>query len=174
MWRGVDVDDPASVALFARAGTAMVTAAQQQAVVLSDGYVAAYTSVTLGRRVSPVGVTAGPLLGRTTAGRPIGEVLTRAAITARVTRAAGGKTADMRQAGTNLLNRRLGTEIQETARGGLYEAMDASPHVSRFAVITGPTRCPTCASIAAQGPRAVGSQVKFHDHCRCILQPVVA
>lgn len=170
-WAVTNVDDPRSVGRFAMAGAATVAAAQRTAVMMSSGYVGDFVSAETGVRAAPLLVDAERWAGRTLEGVPLGEVMTRAAIVTRVARVQRSPYSEV--TGRALLVRRVRTELVGTARAALDAGMLESPAVERFEISTSAACCQVCSSLAAHGPRHVGTDVHFHDHCRCTLQPVV-
>lgn len=172
-WANVDISDPNSVRRFAAQGTAIVSHAQRQAVSAAQDFLAAFLAAELDIAPPNIDVAAEALIGHTLAGRELGEVMTRAAIYARVQRTLGASLGRARAAGANLLIRRVRTELVETSRSALLQGMTASRHVDRYEVVTATGRCPLCAGIAAQGPRATDTRPHFHDHCRCSLRPAL-
>lgn len=169
-WQYVDIDNPNSVRYFAAQGTAIVSQGQRQAIASAAVYLGAFIAAE--RDIAPptIDIDGDALVGRTLAGRQIGEVMTRAAIYARVQRNLGNSLPRARQAAALLLVRRVRTELVDTSRSALLDGM-TNADVTTYTVVTSLGRCEWCAAIAASGPRATNTRPRFHDHCRCTLQP---
>lgn len=170
-WATTNVDDPTSVSRFAAIGAATVSAGQRAAVTMSERYLGDFVESETGTRPAAVLLDADRWVGVTLEGIALGMVMTRAAIVTRVARAQRSPYSE--SAGPALLTRRVRSELVGTARSSADAAMVESPAVDRFEIATSATCCGVCSHIAAEGERRLGTQVQFHDHCRCTLQPVL-
>lgn len=173
-WADVDIDDPRSVSRFAAVGAAIVTSAQRQAAAAGVTFVAGFVAAELSLELEVLAIDVAAIAGHTLEGRQLGEVMTRAAIVARVQRRLGASRPKAYQSAGHLLVRRIRTEVVEANRSAVLAGMTASPRVDHYEVVSAAGRCRICAGLAAGAPRTTNDRPRFHDHCRCTLRPVFA
>lgn len=145
--------------------------AQELAVSLSSGYVAAYTASELN------GAVAAPPALEVDEHAPqldhLAAQMSGAIITLRAALAAGRPPAEAARMGLNVAMRTTSTQLLTTARSALSGAMVVDERIVGFRRVTSGNACGACLAAATGAIQPSSTTMPAHPHCRCIKEPVV-
>lgn len=173
LWEQNDGLDDRTAERFVQSVAPLDRAAQRQAVVLTDAYLASYLSAELGRRIPPRGLDAdqfsGPAVRSGVDGsdlwfRPV--VTTRAAITR------GRDYADARAEGRARSIATARTNVALAARAASREILSTTEEVTGYRRVTSGKSCALCVSATAKTYRS-SELLPIHSSCDCVTEPVV-
>lgn len=171
LWPGIEDFDAARGAFPSLAAQA-VARAQREAVRLTAGYLTAYLSSELGRRVRTVSVDAAPYLVSRD-GRDLADALQSPLIGT----LAALRTTPPAQAlklGLNRALRMAGTDFDAAHRAALADLMESDDRVEGWQRAVRGT-CGAClGDIAVEvSVRLPSIPLQVHPYCKCVTQPVV-
>lgn len=173
-WRLIDwLDLDRSFAEFLAAAGETVALSQREAVRLTDAYLAAYLSSELGEAVPPQGLDPASFAGRTRDGRPVARVLTGALFAVKLAILQRRPREQALASGLAHTVRTVRTEVMESSRSALAEAIAREPRVRGWRRVTAGRPCGACLGLAG-GLRRTDRGLDVHPSCRCTAEPVLA
>lgn len=173
LWTLVEGDLEGSFASWLARTDRLTSAAQANAVTLSDAYAAAYAGAELGEAVAPIGIDAAVFAGRTLDGRPLRAQLASALIAVK-SALAGGRTFEAASAtGRARALRTVSAELDGAADRALDVALDRQPSIRGWRRVSSARACGACLGSVTGAIQKTDSVLLRHPHCRCTKEPVV-
>lgn len=169
-WRDLmpqDLDGDAWIAATA----ASVAGAQTEAIRATAGYVAAFLSLELGRRVQAPPLDTRLYAGLSRDGRPLEEALQSPLVGTKVALKDGQELSDALDVGLQRARRATAFNVDQAARQALLDTIDADPRFDGWQRAVRGT-CGACLA-AASGPDG-GLRFEVHDGCQCVSEPIVS
>lgn len=171
-WQVSLADLEATAENFLGAASTAVADAQLRATRLTAGYLTAFVSSELGRRVPLVSVDARAYAGRARDGRPLAEAYDTARIGTLVALRDGRPNDEALNAGRARALLATGLDVMQAARQSLQDALIAHPRVEGYRRAVSGT-CGACVA-ASEGVHPTGSTFHVHPGCQCVPEPVVS
>lgn len=145
-----------------------VAAAQTEAVRVTAGYLTAYISSELGRRVPVIRIDSRAYAGVSRDGRPLTKALQSPLIGVRAALKEGRTPDEALTIGWNRASRTVETDLMHAGRAALLDTIDADDRLEGWQRATAGT-CGACMALSGTS----GPQFEVHPGCQCQPQPVV-
>jgi hypothetical protein len=146
----------------------VVAAAQTEAVRATAGYVTAYVSTELGRRVPAVRIDSRQYAGSARDGRPLPEALRSPLIGVLGLLKQGRAPHDALRIGLHRGLRMIEVDLMHAGRAALLDTIEADDRLDGWQRATAGT-CGACMSLSGTS----GASFQVHPGCQCQPQPVV-
>lgn len=171
-WDAHDGLDDEVAARFASDATPIALNAQRQAAYLADGYLAAFLSTQLGRRITPQGFDPDEFTGPAVrSGSSPRDVWQRSVVTARAAIARGRDYTDARAEGRARAMMTARTDVALTARAVTASVTGRTEEVTGYRRVLGSKPCELCVGAAAKTYRKQ-DLMPIHASCSCGVEPV--
>lgn len=146
----------------------VVAAAQTEAVRATAGYLTAYLSSELGRRVPTVRIDSRAYVGVSRDGRPLTEALQSPLIGVRAALKEQRPPEEALRFGLTRAARMVETDVMHAQRTALLDTIEADDRIEGWQRATSGT-CGACMALSATS----GPHFEAHPGCQCQPQPVV-
>jgi len=153
---------------WAGRAAAVLAGAQTEAVRATAGFLTAYLSTELGRRVRAVMIDSRAYAGLSRDGRPLTESLQSPLIAVRAALKDGKPPPEALQAGLVRARRMVEMDLMHAARRSLLDAIDADDRITGWQRATAGT-CGACMALSGTS----GVQFAVHPGCQCVPAPTV-
>ena len=154
------------------AAAATVEFAQAHAIAMTDGYLAAFLTSELGRRVQPRGIDSAARSGTDQWGRPLSESLRTPIIAVRMGLLHRQPASVALQAGGERAARIAAAAAMSAPRAALTELMSESGEVAGWQRVAAGSACGACLALAGEEVHAPDAALEIHDGCACTQEPV--
>lgn len=177
-WRGVAFgDDRAtfdrSFAAWLEASTTMLTAAQRRTALRTRRFLGDFLAAELGDDGATVEADVRRYVGRTRDGRPVGNVLALASVSATVALRQRRPPNEALAAGLARATRAVRTEAVDAGRALTSDVLRRDGRFAGWQRQTSAKPCGACLGLAARGPRRTDEGLQIHANCSCTAVPIV-
>lgn len=153
---------------FVSKAARVVARGQIDAVRATAGYLAAYLSSELGRRVPAVALDTRKYAGLSRDGRPLDDALRSPLIGVLAKLKDGADPTEAVAYGRNRALRMVEVDLMHAARAALLDEIDRDDRIEGWQRATAGT-CGACMALSGSG----GARFEVHPGCQCTPQPVV-
>lgn len=168
-WESVSVED-FDATYDTVAVSDLITAAQQEGVRISEGYLAAFLSTELGRRVA--GPSVSIEIGLTRAARPLADAARGPIIGVKMAIGEGVSPEEALEAGLPNLLRVGDVAADHAARAALTAGMAADDRINGWRRAIRGT-CGACLGAATGARHDAEEMIEVHPGCQCVQEPTV-
>jgi hypothetical protein len=172
-WRAVVIEDlEGTFDQWRTMMTTGVTAAQQEAVRATSGYVTAYLTTELGEPTRGPTLDSTRYVGKTRDGRSVHDGLESPLIGIRLTFKRGGNLEAAFREGLNRAIRMVGEDVMHAGRQSLQDAFVLDERIVGWKRAVRGT-CGACAGLADGATSPPGTPLNIHPGCQCVSEAVV-
>jgi len=150
---------------------AVVSQAQTEAIRSTAGYLSAFLTAELGRRISAVRIDSGAYVGIASDGQPLAQGFQSPIIGLRSKLKEGASLEQAMAFGRERATRQAGMDLEAAHRSALLATISADDRFDGWQRVTKGT-CGACLALAAELQHSL--YFPAHPGCTCVSQPVVA